>query len=288
MNEMLPLPGRHRHVQVGSWSTFIVEAGEGAPVVLFHSSSIAVDSSLTWFRVFGLLAEQRRVIVYDQPGFGYSEIPSDRRYLDRLARAEHAQRLFDQLELTNATLVGHSEGGFIATKLALDNPGRVAKLVIVTSGGTAPPLGSGDDAWQKASASTYDYLGRSIDEETFIRTEGHLRHGEDEPFESVLRSNFRAAVKSGNLRCFLNLAATRTGFADYTSVQQQHILPRLATLCMPALLIWAGSDPTVPVERGLALAKLIPNAEMHVFPHAGHWVMHEATASFNRLLASWL
>lgn len=266
-----------------------MEAGQGPPVVLFHGSSIAVDSWLTWFRVFGPLAERRRVIAYDQPGFGRSEIPSDRRYLDRLARAEHAQDLFDKLELTNATLVGHSEGGFIATKLALDNPGHVAKLVIVASGGTAPRLGGDEDeAWQRASASTYDYLGRSIDEETFVRTEGHLRHSNDAPFESVLRSNFRAALKSGNLRCFLNLAAARAGFADYTSVQQEHILPRLATLSVPTLMIWAGSDPTVPVARGLALARLIPDAEMHVFPHAGHWVMHEAAAGFNRLLASWL
>ncbi|WP_137387620.1 alpha/beta fold hydrolase [Rhodoligotrophos defluvii] len=284
-----PLPATCRTIRAGGYDTFVMEAGQGAPVLLLHGASIAVDAWLTWFRLFPVLAQTHRVIAHDQPCFGRSEIPADRRYLDRLARAHHAQAVLDALDLQDVALVGHSEGGFIATKLALDNPGRISRLVVVTSGGTSPRLGGDEDrAWQEASAEAYDYVGRSVDEETFVRSEGHLRYRADPPFEALLRENFRLAKSSGNLACFLNLAKQRPSYGDYTSVQEQHILPHLGRLGTPALLVWGGADATVPVARGLKLAALIRHSEMHIFPHAGHWVMHEASDDFNRLLGSWL
>lgn len=285
----IALPRSQTYLDVGGWSTFAMEAGDGAPVVLFHGSSIAVDAWLTWFRVFSLLASRHRVIAYDQPGFGRSGIPADRRYLDRLQRAEHAQALFDRLALTNATLVGHSEGGFIATRLAINNPDRVRKLVIVASGGTAPRLGDERDrAWKAASAEVYDYIGRSVSEDAFVRTEGHLRHREDSAFEALLRRNFKDAIRSGNLECFLRKARSQTDYQDYTALQERWILPFLADMRVPTLLVWGGADATVPVARGLALAERIPNSALHVFPRSGHWVMHEEAAAFNRLLDSWI
>ena len=150
---------RQRFITAGGWKTFCIEEGAGAPVLLLHGSSIAVDSWLTWFRSFGPLARSRRVIAYDQVGFGRSQVPADRVYLDRLRRTEHAQAVMDHLGLDDVTVVGHSEGGFIATRLAITNPGRVRKLVIVTSGGTAPRLGDERDRlWMAASERAYDYL----------------------------------------------------------------------------------------------------------------------------------
>jgi len=282
-------PRDARIIRIGGFDTLIMEKGQGRPVVLFHGSSIAVDGWLTWFRSFDMLAQSHRVICYDQPCFGRSEVPADRCYLDRLERSQHAQALIEALDLRDAILIGHSEGGFIATKLALDNPDRVSKLIIVTSGGTSPVLGGdADQAWQEASAEVYDYPRRSVSEEIFVRSEGHLRHRADPPFEQRLRENFRLACQSGNRDCFLNLARGRSGYGNYAAIQEHHILPFLPGLSIETLLVWGGADETVPVARGLKLAALIPRSEMHVFPHAGHWVMHEAHEGFNRLLAGWI
>jgi pimeloyl-ACP methyl ester carboxylesterase len=142
-----------------------------------------------------------------------------------------------------------------------------------------------------ASAETYDYAVRSIDEDTFVRTEGHLRTKQDAAFETILRQNFRHARDSGGTDCLLRHAAGslgNAGYENYTAVQERAIFPFLSDLTCPTLLVWAGSDATVPVARGLALADLIPNSEMHIFPRAGHWVMHEEAAGFNRLLDSWI
>jgi pimeloyl-ACP methyl ester carboxylesterase len=292
MPEPLTPPPNQRRVAIGGLDTFLYEAGAGDPVLLFHGASIAVDAWLTWFRCFETLAKTRRVISYDQPCFGRTAIPADGNYLDREKWTEHAQAVLDYLNLSDVTLIGHSEGGFIATRLAIQNPGRVKKLVIVTSGGTSPRLNDARDAaWMAASAETYDYADRSVNEDTWVHTEGHLRTKQDPAFETILRQNFRHARDSGSTDCLLRHAtssAGNAGYENYTALQERLIFPFLPHLTCPTLLVWAGADATVPVARGLALADLIPRAEMHVFPHAGHWVMHEEAAGFNRLLDSWI
>ncbi len=263
--------------RIGGYLTHLSDEGSGAPVLLIHGSSIAVDARLTWFRLAPALATLARVISYDQPGFGQSEVPG---YLDRLQRAEHAAALMETLDLRDVTVIGHSEGGFIATRLAITCPDRIRRLVIVASGGTAPALGDGRDAaWIEASARAYDYIGRAVDEDTFVRSEGHLRYGDDPHFEAILRENFRRALTSGNVAAFVDRARRNPGYTNYTALQERHILPHLPTLRLPTLLVWGGRDETVPAERGLALRALIPGSKMIVLD-GGHWVMHEAVGRF--------
>ena len=70
-------------------------------------------------------------------------------------------------------------------------------------------------------------------------------------------------------------------------LQQEHIFPYLDALSIPALLVWAEDDATVPVARGLKLFECIPGAEFHLFRDAAHNVMHDQAEGFNRLLRSW-
>lgn len=262
---------------VGGYRTHLAEAGTDAPVLLIHGSSIAVDARLTWFRLVLALEPRARVIIYDQPGFGRSDIPG---YLDRAARADHARALLEALDLRDLTVIGHSEGGYIAARLAVSCPDRVRRLVIVASGGSAPSLGGDRDAaWMAASAHTYDYLARVVDEDTFVSTEGHLGYQADPPFEALLRENFRTARKSGNLKAFLERARASTGYQGYTAIQEATLLPFLPALSLPSLLIWGARDETVPVARGRALQALIPGAEFLALD-SGHWVMHEQPVAF--------
>lgn len=268
---------------IGGFATHLIEQGDGPPVLLLHGSSVAVDAWLTWFRLTPALAPRHRTIAYDQPGFGRSAMPP--RYLDRLERARHAAALVDALDLRDLTVVGHSEGGFMATWLALERPHRIARLVVVASGGTAPALGGAADAgWQAAAAEAYDYPRRCTDEETFVRSEGCLRGRADPGFETILRANYRRAEASGNRALFL---ARTPATEPYTALQEREIFPRLDTLRAPALLIWGGADATVPDARGRALAERMPRAELVVLPGAGHWVMHEAADAFNGRVAAW-
>jgi len=272
--------------QIGGWETRMFAAGTGPAVLLLHGSSIAVDSRLTWFRLFPALAVRHRVIMFDQPGFGDSEIPGDLAYPDRLARSDHALAVMAHLDLPDIAVVGHSEGGFIATRLALLRPDRVRALVIATSGGTAPMLNDERDAvWMAASAAVYDYPARTVGEAHFVQTEMALRQRPDADFESLLVANFRRDRASGHVEMLRRRAAAQTRFARYTELQEQFIHPYLPRLGIAPTLLWADRDATVPVARGERLAAILPRCILHVLPEAGHWLMHDRPRVFQGLVA---
>jgi len=281
--------GKRYRREIGGYATEILEQGTGSPVLLIHGSSAAVDGWLTWFRLIPELSKTHRVIAYDQPGFGKSQMPADGIALGRLERARHALALVEALDLQDLGIVGHSEGGFAALWLAIQAPARIRKLVIVTSGAASPRLESAEDrAWRAAAAQAYDYAGRTADEATFVATEGNVAAKPDPAFEALLRENYREALSSGNIACMVARQKNAAAYGDYVALQEEHLFPQLDRLPDPPLLLWAGGDPTVPVARGAALAALIPGAVFQVIPGSGHWLMHEAPAAFNAAVTDWL
>jgi pimeloyl-ACP methyl ester carboxylesterase len=275
--------------RIGGVRTAIYETGEGPPVLLLHGSSICVDARLTWFRLLPELARTHRVISYDQPGFGLSEVPASRSLPDRLKRTDHARELVRTLDLDDCVVIGHSEGGFIATRLALDEPSPVARLIVVTSGATSPALGDARDAaWKAAAGKAYDYVGRSVDEDRLVATEERLARRSDPDFEALLRVNYRRDVATGHVEMFRELGRGRADYGAYTAVQEREVLPFLDRLRAPTTLIWGGADATVPIARGEALAGLIPEARLEVLDGAGHWVMHDAPFLFTETVMAGL
>jgi pimeloyl-ACP methyl ester carboxylesterase len=112
-----------------------VSAGEGPAVVLLHG--LGVDRSI-WNDVLEPLAEEHRVIAFDQRGHGESS-PADRPY----ARHEDLLAVLDHCGIERAQLVGSSMGGEVALDAALAHPARVAGLVLLDSS-------LGGHAWSRA------------------------------------------------------------------------------------------------------------------------------------------
>lgn len=277
-----------KFVDVDGCRTFYIDRGQGPTILLLHGASVAIDAYATWHLLIDALAGQFRVVAFDQVGFGRSDMPKDGRYVNRLARVAHAVGFIDALGIQRATLVGHSEGAFMATRLAIERPALASGLVIVTSGGTAPRLGGAlDRGWMEASKSAYDYSGGADTEDSFIRANSSLSRVGNPALERLLRENYRRAAAAGQIAMFRNLSADERDLDRYVQLQERHIHPHLAALTTPTLIVWASNDPTVPVERGVALLRLIPQADLHVFGGASHMVMLDRAEGFNRLLAGW-
>jgi len=97
--------------------------GEGPAVVLLHG--LGVERSI-WESLLEPLAEDSRVIAFDQRGHGESS-PADAPY----ARHEDLVALLDALGIASAQLVGSSMGGEVALDTALAHPSRVAGLALL-------------------------------------------------------------------------------------------------------------------------------------------------------------
>src|ERR671929_1061218 len=99
----------HRLVDVGGVSTFVVDAGEGPPVLLIHGYGDTADG---WRRVIPGLLEGHRVVAVDVPPFGRSGDPGVARLLDFYK--PFFPELLERLDVRCATVIGHSLGGAIS------------------------------------------------------------------------------------------------------------------------------------------------------------------------------
>jgi pimeloyl-ACP methyl ester carboxylesterase len=277
-----------QYIDANGVRTHNIDRGEGPVVLLMHGASVAVDSWCTWRFSIEALAPRFRVVAFDQIGFGRSDMPKDGRYVNRVQRCAHAFAFLDAMGIERAFLVGHSEGGFMAPYMAIQRPTLPSGVVIVTSGATAPKLGGDRDRdWLAASKAAYDYAGGVDTEDDFIRTNASLAMSGDAEAETILRANYRRARAAGQIEMFRNLPESETSFEGYVGTQERHIHPHLASLAAPILLIWAANDPTVPIERGVALQRTAKHADLHVLGDASHMVMLDRADAFNRLLGGW-
>ena len=135
------LPGRL--LDIADCETYVVDAPARSarplpPVILLHGYG---DTADCWRRVLPALQRHRRVIAIDTPPFGRSGNPPAP-FEDNLVEcyAEFFPALFEELGIESAALVGHSMGGAMALTLALEEPSRVERLVLIA------PAGLGDHA----------------------------------------------------------------------------------------------------------------------------------------------
>jgi pimeloyl-ACP methyl ester carboxylesterase len=129
-----------RAVRVGEVTISFREAGDpaGRAVVLLHGGS---SSSATWDRLAaGLAAAGQYVIAADLRGHGGSSRTRDYRLS---AYSDDVRGLMDSLRIGSAAIVGHSLGGYAASVLAQQEPGRVSRLVLEEPGIPARDAESG-------------------------------------------------------------------------------------------------------------------------------------------------
>src|SRR5581483_8914457 len=152
--DVMLTPERGHYVEVLGLRTFYLQAGAGQPVVLLHGSSPGACSLIHWKHNLDALVEAGfAVYAYDQPGFGYSDNPTD---YSMDATVAHARAFMAAFNLTGCHLVGSSLGSEIAVRVALADPG-VGRLVLAAAS-TIAPLGS------PASAERAQHHGRELRE----------------------------------------------------------------------------------------------------------------------------
>lgn len=107
---------------------YVVDAGDGEPVLLLHGISSNADA---FRRQVEDLADAYRLLAWDAPGYARSADPAAAPGVDGYADA--AKGVLDALGVARAHIVGASWGGVVATRLALRHPGCVVSLALVGS-----------------------------------------------------------------------------------------------------------------------------------------------------------
>ncbi|MFC4121685.1 alpha/beta fold hydrolase [Nonomuraea zeae] len=218
-------------------------------LLLIHGSASSIRS---WDQLVPLLTGSHHVIRIDLLGHGRSARPADRSY----ATPDQARRVgaaLDRLGVEQATVVGHSSGGAVATALAEQRPDLVTALVLINAG---PSLGAFIPSESAAIAPTQ---WPPTDEQIrqFAST-GFSRAGYQVPQE--LLDEVRAMTLH-------TLTATMQGTSAYLA--QQPLPDRLAVLGKPLLVIF-GEDDRRWRSASAADYRIVPGAEVELLPGLGH------------------
>ncbi|MCK5531963.1 alpha/beta fold hydrolase [Halopseudomonas sp.] len=274
MNVAVESPELGRSIIAGGYQTNLHEHGKGFPLMLIHGSGPGVTAWANWRLVMPELAKQRRVIAPDMLGFGYSERPANPDY-QRDVWVEHAIGVLDALGIEQADLVGNSFGGGIALALAIRYPHRVRRLVLMGSVGVSFPITDGlDRVWgyepsfqtMRSLMDTFAYDRALVtDELAELRYQASIRPGFQESFAQMFPAPRQRWVDG--------LASNE---ADIRAVQHE------------TLVIHGREDQVIPLQASLQLAQLIPNAQLHVYGHCGHWTQIEHAGRFARLVEDFL
>ncbi|RWP24489.1 alpha/beta hydrolase [Mesorhizobium sp.] len=274
----------HR-ISVGGVATSYCENGAGEPILFLHGAGFGTQGKSSFVRQLNGLSDQFRVIAVDQLHFGGTEYPADRRYVNRLGRVGHVIRFIEALSLKQITLVGNSEGSFVAARVAIVRPDLVSKLVLLTANSVSPPFGDDrDEAWMQACRQAYDYSRPMPSEEEYIAAWRKATRAYGQDVEDAKREAYRRAAARGQYELFQNRPEEEIDMRLYVVLQQKFILPYLDRLQAKTSIIWSKNDSTVTPDQGLKLAKLIKNSDFYLLNNAGHSIHIDQSEAVNRLI----
>ena len=273
----------HRLVEVAGVSTYMVDEGEGPPVVLIHGYGDTADG---WRRVVPGLLERHRVIALDVPPFGRSGDPRAARLIDFYK--PFFPELLERLGVERATVIGHSLGGAIALHLTLERPELVERLGLVAPAG----LGKAPPWWWRAlvgyGSASKAVLSIPSPLTTAIAREGLRRFLDARLFydSRQMRETIDHLVRMHGAPRDLDrhLSAGRCCIDSYTGT----LLEDSGAIEVPLWMVWGRHDGLVPSEHAFAFERIHPDADVHVFDDCGHYPQIELPTRFNRLLGEWM
>lgn len=247
------------------------DRGEGSPIVLIHGNAVSGDDWDT-SGVAELLLRNHRVIIFDRPGFGYSERP--RGHLWTAAQqAELLHKALIQLGVNRPVVVGHSWGTIVALALAERYQGDVAGLVLLSGyyfwtlrpdallvvAGALPLLG---DVLRYTVSPLLGWLQMPMLKWAMFspaRVPAHFQAAYS-PALALRPSQIRATSMDGALM-IPGALALRRGYKDLT---------------LPVVIIAGDGDKIVFKRRSEQLRDAIRGSELQIVPGAGHMVHYLA------------
>ena len=233
------------------------------PVVVL-ASAVGTTAEV-WDPIVSAFAERHRILRYDHRGHGGSPAPPG-----PYAMADLAGDLLDLLDahaIDRASLCGLAIGGMVALRLAIDEPARVDRLVLMCT--SAAPGNEG--RWRARAAAVRAGGLEPVADEIMARwaTPGFIRR--DPPGWARLRAAFCANDPEGYASCC-------------DAIRTFDVAARLPEIAAPTLVIGADLDEGLPLDHQERLHTGIPGSTLAVVEGAAHIPLLDQPTEVARLV----
>ena len=291
---MTPSPAewraRGRDIETHEGRIFTVDlppagaAAQAEPVLILHGFPV---SSWTFAEAAARVARDRRVVLFDFLGFGFSAKPHDASF-SVFEQADVTVAIARALGLTRLHLWAHDMGTSVATELLARRergllPFELASVTLMAGGVfvemSQPTLGQ--------------RLLMSAAGPALIRAAG----GNKTIFIKQMRRTFARTPEPDVFDSIWSLLAREDGVARMPlTIQFMHERRRfrrrwigaLHRVDIPAMIGWGGADPVTPLASGERLARETPGAKLTTWPGLGHYPQLEDPAQVADAVAAFL
>lgn len=264
-----------RYLAVAGGSIYYEAAGTGAPLVLSHAGF--VDSRM-WDDQWHDFTQQHRVIRFDMRGFGQSALGTT-----PIERRRDLDQLLQRLDVPRAILLGCSLSGAIVLDFALEQPDRVAALVLVS---TVP---GGFEMQGEPPALLLEMMGAVEQGDLARASELQNRLWLDGAFRQPEQVNPAVRRRAAEM----NRIALANG--TWFKAENQPANPlnppasqRLSEIHVPTLIIAGALDHPEVLRAADVMQAAIPHAEKIIIPNAAHLPNMDQPAMFNQIVLDFL
>jgi pimeloyl-ACP methyl ester carboxylesterase len=262
-------------IEAGGHRTHYHEAGSGETVVFIHGSGPGVTAWANWRNALPVFSERFHVLAPDVLGFGFSARPEGVTY-GKDMWVDHLIAFLKAKGVTRCHLVGNSLGGALSLALAAREPQMVDRIVLMGAAGVSFTVTAGLEAvwgYEPSMESMRELIA------------DHFAYDRSLATDDLVRLRFEASRQPGFHESYSTM---------FPRPYQRHLDAlataddKIAAIVSPTLLIHGREDKVVPLTASLRMFELLPNADLHVFGHCGHWTMIERRDDFNDLVMRFL
>jgi len=220
-------------------------AGKGPVLLILHGWGGSSDS---WQKVIDILEKENiKLIVPDFPGFGKSKTPPQAWSVQNFV--EWLKEFLENLKIDKFFLLGHSFGGRVAIKFAVNFPEKLKALILVNSAGIKPKWGP------KETLIFYlALLGNAIFAKNFLKR-----------FKDKARNIFYRFFRDRDYG-----KAKEEMKETMKKVIEEDLFPLLPQIRVKTFILWGEKDNVVPLKYGKMMKEKIENSELIIFPNVRH------------------
>ena len=256
-----------------------LDEGDGQPVVFFHGEP---TWSYLWRKVIPPVRDAGyRCIAPDLPGFGRSDKPTDIDWYSYDRHVEMTAGLLTELDLRDATVVVHDWGGAIGLRIAVENPERISRLVIME-----PALFTGRQKMTDAWKAFRDFVERTEDLPVGMLVRRACLTDPGDEVAAAYEAPYPDAASKSGARAFPLMLPTEPDAPG--AAAGRRVVDALRDDDRPILALWADSDPIMPPEVGVRLCEAIGAPPPRLIEGASHFLQEDAGERIGGLIADWL